>query len=67
MTAVAPVINFPKSFGAAPTCFDGAEDHYPAWKRQVQLYVLANNTHYADDAARQMTTLSYIRDKKALR
>jgi hypothetical protein len=67
MTTATPVINFPKSFGAAPTFFDGSEDHYPTWKRQVQLYVLSNDTHFVDDTARQMTALTYMREKKALR
>jgi len=65
MTNPAPVVNFPKALLAPPTFFDGSEESYPAWKRQVQLFVLSNNAHYPDDAARQMTALSYMRDKKA--
>ena len=66
-TAPTTTVNLPKNLLAPPTFFDGAEETYPAWKRQVQLFVLANSTHYPDDASKQMTALSYMRDKKAFR
>ena len=60
-------VNLPKALLATPSFFDGSEEKYLAWKQQVQIFVISNEDHYKSDTARQMTALSYMREKKALR
>jgi hypothetical protein len=62
--AAAPML---RSLVAIPTSFDGSESDYPTWKRQVKLYVRANNAQLPDHESKQLVALSYMKSGKAAR
>src|ERR1700738_2886097 len=56
-----------RSLVVQPKSFDGSETLYPVWKRQVKLYVLANEAQLTTDQAKYMVALSFMQDGKAAR
>jgi uncharacterized protein YmfQ (DUF2313 family) len=56
-----------RSLVAPPKSFDGNEEQYPTWKRQVKLFIRANAAQLPTDESKQLVALSHMQDGKASR
>jgi hypothetical protein len=54
-----------RSLVAEPSDFDGSEGKYEKWKRQVKLYVLANERHFPTDNSKLIAATSYTQPEKS--